>query len=72
MNHLLTKPTKWHLRPADSDLPGHLPADAQADQNLRWAHMPFCWFCHEVARMFSWKKHLTWGYGSGHLSDTAT
>ena len=26
-------------------------ADAQADPSLHWAHMPFCWFCHEVARM---------------------
>ena len=24
-------------------------ADAQADLSLRWAHIPFCWFCHEVA-----------------------
>ena len=24
-------------------------ADAQADLSLRWAHMPFCWFWHEVA-----------------------
>ena len=24
-------------------------ADARADQSLRWAHMPFCWFCHEAA-----------------------
>ena len=23
--------------------------DAQADLSLRWAHMPLCWFCHEVA-----------------------
>ena len=23
--------------------------DAQADLSLRWAHMPFCWFCHEAA-----------------------
>ena len=22
-------------------------ADAQTDLSLRWAHMPFCWFCHE-------------------------
>ena len=21
----------------------------QADPSLRWAHMPFCWFCHEAA-----------------------
>ena len=25
-------------------------ADAQADRSLRWAHMPFCWFCHEAAQ----------------------
>ena len=24
--------------------------DAQTDLSLRWAHMPFCWFCHEAAR----------------------
>ena len=28
-------------------------ADAQADLNLRWVHMPFCWFCHALAHMFS-------------------
>ena len=27
-------------------------ADAQADLNLHWAHMPFCWFCHEAAHIF--------------------
>ena len=27
-------------------------ADAQANLNLRWAHIPFCWFCHEAAQMF--------------------
>ena len=21
----------------------------QADLSLRWAHMPFCWFCHDAA-----------------------
>ena len=21
---------------------------------LRWAHMPFCWFCHEAAHLFLW------------------
>ena len=26
-------------------------ADAQADLSLRWAHRPFCWFCHAVAQM---------------------
>ena len=35
--------TQWRLW---SDL-----ADAQADLSLRWAHIPFCWFCHEAAHM---------------------
>ena len=26
-------------------------ADAQADLSIRWAHMPFCWFCHEAAQI---------------------
>ena len=26
-------------------------ADAQADLSLPWAHMPFCWFCHEAAHI---------------------
>ena len=101
---LMTKPTKWHVRPAktqislgnrpvwsesslpvwrkfgslathwanseDSDQTGRMPrrrlqsdgADAQADLNLRWAHMPFCWFCHEAA-------HLTWGVVSAGYSE---
>ena len=25
--------------------------NAQADLSLRWAHMPFCWFCHEAAHL---------------------
>ena len=25
--------------------------DAKADLSLRWAHMPFCWFCHEAAHV---------------------
>ena len=45
-------------------------ADAQADLSLRWAHMPFCWFCHEAAHVswwcsmylrtfvYLWKNHL--------------
>ena len=53
----------------DSYQPGHPPSlirvfavhsvgsflheDAQADLGLRWVHMPFCWFCHEVARLVS-------------------
>ena len=26
-------------------------ADAQGDLSLRWVHMPFCWFCHEMAHI---------------------
>ena len=26
-------------------------ADAQADLSLRWAHMPFCWVCHDAAQI---------------------
>ena len=25
--------------------------DVQADLSLRWAHMPFCWFCNEAAQI---------------------
>ena len=28
-------------------------ADAQAGLSLCWAHMPFCWFCHAAAHLFS-------------------
>ena len=27
-------------------------ADAQIDLSLRWADMPYCWFCHVAAQMF--------------------
>ena len=26
--------------------------DALSDLSIRWVHMPFCWFCHEVAQIF--------------------
>ena len=31
-------------------------ADAQADLNLHWAHMPFCWFCHTAAHILEMNK----------------
>ena len=31
--------------------------DAQADQSLRWAHMPLCWFCHIETHF---RTHLIW------------
>ena len=38
-------------------------AYAQADLNLRWALMPFCWFCHEATPGFAqaWKVFETEG-----------
>ena len=81
LSRLMTKPTKWHVRPAqtqislgirpvrsESSLSGrkiigssanhwaHCEdwsdwADGQADLSLRWAHMSFCWFCHEAAHL---------------------
>ena len=61
MSRLLTKPTKWHVRPAKTQISlGIRPVwsvfavcmkKAWADLSLRWAHMPFCWFCHEAAHI---------------------
>ena len=31
--------------------------DAQAELSLRWAHMSFCWFCHEMAHIMTSSKH---------------
>ena len=48
--------------------PSFLQADAQADLSLRWVHMPFCWFCHEVAHLcnplyLEAETALTWKWG---------
>ena len=32
-------------------------ADAQANICLRWAPMPFCWFCHEAAYLESGTRY---------------
>ena len=48
------KTNKMTVPSENSDQPGHSDnedsdwADAQADLSLRWAHMPFCWFCLEA------------------------
>ena len=34
--------------------------DAQADLRLRWAHMPFSWFCHEAAHIM-WLCEVSYG-----------
>ena len=38
---------------------------SQSDQRLRWAHMPFCWFCHEMAYIKSRNttKPAWWSFG---------
>ena len=36
--------TQWVVKD-----PSFLHANAHADLSFRWAHMPFCWFCHEAA-----------------------
>ena len=43
----------WVLSYPSSALRRHWSdrADAQADLSLRWAHMPFSWFCHEAAQL---------------------
>ena len=82
LSHLMTKPIKWHVRQAKTQISlGICPvwsesslsasrklgslathwahsedswsdwADAQDELSLRWAHMPFCWFCHEAAHL---------------------
>ena len=85
MSRLTTKPTKWYVRPAKTQIslgirpvwsesslcaqrvakdPSFLHADsenfaqtAQSDLSLRWARMPFCWFCHEAAQRNYTKIH---------------
>ena len=37
--------------------------DAQADLSLRWAHMPFCWFCHEAAHFLLYSCLYQTGFG---------
>ena len=41
-------------------------ADAQADLSLRWAHMPFCCFCHALGHMANISHNLatlrSWSY----------
>ena len=44
-NILTVRPTKSQIS-LRSDW-----VDAHADLSLRWAHMPFCWFCHEAAQV---------------------
>ena len=47
MSLVMTKPTKWHVRPANTQI-----SLGQADLSFRWAHMSFRWFCHGEAHVF--------------------
>ena len=41
-------------------------ADAQADPSLRWAHRPYCWFCHAAARIYiKAKPPRSFWFGAG-------
>ena len=42
-------------------------ADAQADLSLRWAHMPFCWFCHEAAQLYMYQALLSLSLRWAHM-----
>ena len=88
LSRLMTKPTKWHVRPAKTQISLDIRpvcsesslgaqwvaniqsflhadgedwsdwADAETDLSLRWAHMPFCWFCREavyLSKVADWK-----------------
>ena len=35
-------------------------ADVKADLRLHWAHMPFLWFCHDVAQMVARNLNSRW------------
>ena len=45
-------------------------ADAQADLSVRWVHMPFCWFCHEVAHLCTVMILNFWTEKSGQTVQT--
>ena len=58
MSHLMTKPTKWPLRPVKTQNSlgwsvSLLCAQwvAKEPSFLRWAQKPVCWFCHEAAQV---------------------
>ena len=46
----VAKEPGFFMRAAKTDQTG---LDAQADLSLRWAHISFCWFCHEAAHLVS-------------------
>ena len=76
MSRIVTKPTKWHVRPAKTQI--SLPSedsDQQADLSLRWAHMPFCWFSREAVSQLNHQtvqqKNLALHPGNTHTSQNS-
>ena len=39
------------MRTSKTDQTGWMPR--LSDLSLRWAHLPFCWFCHVVAQILT-------------------
>ena len=36
MSHILTKPTKWHVRPVKTDQPEHPPSLSESSMCVHW------------------------------------
>ena len=52
LSRLMRKPTKWHVCPAKSQISlGIRPVMTRLIWSIRWAYMPFCWFCHVAAQI---------------------
>ena len=66
LSRIMTKPTKWHVRPVWSESSmcalwvakdytilhaNSKDSDAQVDLSLRWPHIPFSWFCLDATHL---------------------
>ena len=72
MSHSMTKSAKWPVRPVKTQISlGICPVwivfeeTAKTDQtrrlSLHWVQRSFCWFCHEMALIFSGKLSMWLG-----------
>ena len=62
LSRLMTKATKWHVRPAKTQI--SLEIDPVWSESLLGLH-PFCWFCHEAARLVKSNRRPTCQTGLG-------
>ena len=64
LSSLMTKPKKWHVHPAKTQISlGGWPVLSESflytqwvakdPSFLRWAHLLFWWFCHEAAHFYT-------------------